>query len=202
MAWKTDEFGSSHEGMIGTLLEDGTEPKPIWFDAGSGASGARQINDWHVYDGQYGRSRAAHLRGSCSCGWRGMNRYQVIWDENEPHVPSESGPRDDWEHHIDEIESQAVPLTPEIDDLLELLEDKLMVLASDTPLAGIRAAATVERIAKRIGWQGAYAVFSYPDEPSWDEIGKALGLSEEAARSRIISYRPRVQGPQWAVGRL
>jgi hypothetical protein len=29
MEWQSEEFGSSHKGMAGVLLEDGTEPKPV-----------------------------------------------------------------------------------------------------------------------------------------------------------------------------
>ncbi|MGW4725371.1 hypothetical protein [Streptomyces sp. NPDC004291] len=35
--WRRDGF-ESHEGMVGVLLTDGSEPKPVFFDLGSGAT--------------------------------------------------------------------------------------------------------------------------------------------------------------------
>src|SRR6266851_3977367 len=154
MEWQSEEFGSSHEGRAGALLEDGAEPKPVWLDTGS-AGGGHKTSEWWAYNGKYGRPRAAHVRGSCSCGWRGPNRYPVSWDDDGPYDTDESGPRDDWEQHIKEVESRTVPLPAEMDDLLELLESRLTALAADAPLAGIRAAGAVERVARRIGWRAA-----------------------------------------------
>lgn len=191
MGWQSGEFGSSHEGMAGTLLEDGAEPKPVWLDCGS-AGGGRKTSGWWAYNGKYGRPRAAYLRGSCSCGWRGPKRYPLNWDDDGPYDVDESGPRGDWEQHIKEVESRAVPLPVEVADLLELLESRLSALTSDAPLAGIRAVGAVERIAKRIGWRAACDVD--PDDVPWDQIARALGLTEDAARSRMMSYRPQTSG--------
>ncbi len=35
--------------------------------------------EWHVYDGRFGRPKAAVLRCGCSCGWRGMAEYPLDW---------------------------------------------------------------------------------------------------------------------------
>src|SRR6516225_7777891 len=101
MGWQDEEFGSSHDGTVGVLLADGSEPKPVYLDSGSGCSG-RYVSEWWVYDGYecgrgYGRPRAAWLRGACSCGWRG-ERYAVDWSgiEDWPHGVDTSGPRGDW----------------------------------------------------------------------------------------------------------
>ncbi|PHQ52395.1 hypothetical protein BLA24_08105 [Streptomyces cinnamoneus] len=32
MGWETEEFGSSHVGVAGAVLPDGTEPKPAFID--------------------------------------------------------------------------------------------------------------------------------------------------------------------------
>lgn len=67
MGWQTEEFGSSHEGSVGALLADGSEPKPVWLDAGSAGNG-RKTSEWWAYDGRLNTQRATHLRGCCSCG--------------------------------------------------------------------------------------------------------------------------------------
>jgi hypothetical protein len=43
MHWVTKEFGSSHEGTLGVLLEDGTEPEAVWIStSSSGEAAARR----------------------------------------------------------------------------------------------------------------------------------------------------------------
>ena len=74
--WKSEEFGPAHEGRARALLADGSEPKPVYFDAGSGCNGYR-VSEWWVYNGTLSRPQATHLRGSCSCGWHGARLYQV-----------------------------------------------------------------------------------------------------------------------------
>ncbi len=193
MGWQTDEFGSSHQGTAGVLLNDGSEPKPVWIDSGSGGGGHR-TSEWWAYNGHHPRPRASHLRASCSCGWRGESRYPIDWEAvgDAPHrdydVVDLSGPRGDWDRHVEEVEARTVPVPEDVESLLERLEERLGALAGDSPLAALRAVAAVDRIVRRIGWDAAYGVD--PDETSWDEIGKALGLTEQAAKSRLRSYVP------------
>ncbi|WP_435191254.1 hypothetical protein [Streptomyces sp. bgisy126] len=59
-----------HEGMVGVLLADGSEPKPVLFDLGSGAT-FHESSDWWLYDGTFRRPTAVSIRGRCACGWRG-----------------------------------------------------------------------------------------------------------------------------------
>lgn len=60
--WTSDEFGASHQGRVGVLLDDGTLPKPVYFD-GSFRTG-HDVAHWSVYDGGTWpeRPRAAVLR--------------------------------------------------------------------------------------------------------------------------------------------
>ncbi|MFD9535302.1 hypothetical protein [Streptomyces sp. NPDC060010] len=37
--WTSDEYGRSHEGRAGVLLDEGTAPKQVYFDSNSGSSG-------------------------------------------------------------------------------------------------------------------------------------------------------------------
>lgn len=200
MEWQSEEFGSSHRGIAGVLLEDGTEPKPAVVLTSMSGAGTRQTCELRAYNGKYGNPQAAYVRGSCSCGWRGANRYQVQWDASavypEPDV-DELGPYKDWQRHIEEVESGTVPLPADFENLLKRLEKRLNGLESDSPLAALRAVAAVERVTRRVGWQVAFDVD--PDQVPWDEMGKALGISGNALYSRLRSYRP--EGPQssyWA----
>lgn len=195
MGWQDEEFGSSHDGSIGVLLADGTEPEPVYLDTGGSGASFRKTNEWWVYDGHeygggYGRPRAAWLRGACSCGWRG-ERHEVDWAaiEDWPDGVDTSGPYEDWARHVcDDVEARTIPLPEDVEDLLERMEDRLNLLESDVPLAALRAVAAVERIARKIGWKVACDID--PDQVPWDEMGKALGWSGDAVRSRLSGYAP------------
>lgn len=190
MGWQTEEFGASHEGSAGAILAGGSEPKPVYLDVGSGPS-IPQTSEWWVYDGTMGRPRAADLRGSCSCGWRGTSRYPIDWDQvvNGPYDTDTSGPHGDWMQHIGEVEARSIPLPVELTDLLDRLEEQLSALADDAPLAAIKAVAALERTTGHIGRTAAYS--AQADELSWEVIAKALGLPEKDARSRLTHYSLR-----------
>ncbi|QKW07392.1 hypothetical protein HUT18_14355 [Streptomyces sp. NA04227] len=188
MEWKTEQFGSSHEGRPGAVLTDGEEPKPVYFDVGSGAN-FHKSTDWWVYDGTFRAPRATNMRGSCSCGWRGESLYPIDWSEVDKRVPGAydtSGPYEDWEGHIASVEAQSVPLPAEVEDLVQQLDDKLADLSYQAPLAALKAVAALERIAVRVGRDAAYEVQA--DELSPETVAKALGLAEEKVRSRLLHY--------------
>ncbi|GLF92629.1 hypothetical protein [Streptomyces yaizuensis] len=192
MGWKSDAFGSSHEGRAGAVLADGSEPKPVYFDSVSGGSG-HTSSDWWVYDGTLGAPLAPFVRGACSCGWRGVPRHPVNWaevEEDGPYGFDTSGPQDDWWLHIDEVEARSVPLPTGLADLLEQLGEQLHTLAGDAPLAALRAAATLERTLRETGRTAALLVEADANsgEVSWESIGTALGLTREDARSRVWHY--------------
>lgn len=90
-----------------------------------------------------------------------------------------------------------MPLRADFEGLLKRLEKRLSALEADSPLAGLRAVAAVERVTRRVGWRVAFDVD--PDEVPWDEMGKALGISGNALYSRLRSYRPEnSQSLYWA----
>lgn len=189
MGWQVDEFGSAHDGRAGVLMEDGTEPKPA-FIANSTGGGGRETTEWWAYNGRFGKARAAYLRGACSCGWRGSNRYALDWERlgDWPDYLDEPGRREDWERHIEEVEAATIPLPADVEELVARLDERLSNLESEAPLAALRAVAAVERVVRRVGWQVAFDVD--PDDVPWDQMGKALGLSGNALQSRLMSYRP------------
>jgi hypothetical protein len=188
--WRTEEFGPAHEGRARALLADGSEPKPVLFDASSGGNVYRS-SEWWLYDGEHGRPQATHLRGACSCGWHGAQRHPVDWtgvEDARYGIPT-LGPYEDWAAHIDEVRARSVPLPAGLEELLEQVGSQLTVLVADAPLAALKAVAVVERTAKRIGREAAYNL--HADEVSMETIGTALGLTERDAWSRLYRYSRR-----------
>ncbi|MFE7402234.1 hypothetical protein [Streptomyces sp. NPDC057557] len=190
--WETEEFGSEHEGRPGVLLADGTEPGPVYFDAGSGPT-VHQSSEWWAYDGTLGAPLATELRGACSCGWRGTSRYSLDWeavDRRRPYLADASGPEGDWDTHITEVTARAVPVPADLTALLDQVEERLVALVADDPMAALRAVATLQSLTERVATDAAFSVDT-ADGPRWDTVAQALGISEQAARSRLTRYALR-----------
>ncbi|CAL9673429.1 hypothetical protein SUDANB15_07581 (plasmid) [Streptomyces sp. enrichment culture] len=188
MAWQTEEFGASHEGFVGAVLDDGSEPKPVFLDVGSG-TGGYQTCAWWAYTGQWGRPKAAGYRAACTCGWRGRSR-PVDWEQIDDGRLDEvdvSASYDDWAGHIDTVARQTVPLPDDLTDTLTRLEGQLARLASQVPVAALRAVGELERLTRSIGHQAAHAAEA--DDLSPETIGKALGINAGATRSRLTHYQ-------------
>lgn len=187
--WETEEFGTSHQGCAGAVLADGSEPKPVVFDLGSGTS-MHETSDWWVYDGHTQRvPRATALRGSCSCGWRGTSRYPIDWQAVAAEGPDgydTGGPHADWKQHMTDVEHRSVPVPEDVVDLITRLRERLDVLADDAPLAALRVVAALEHATAEAAEGAAYAARA--DAQSWDAIATGLGLTESEARSRLHRY--------------
>ncbi|MFI5751395.1 hypothetical protein ACIBBE_37090 [Streptomyces sp. NPDC051644] len=169
--WETEEFGSQHEGRPGVLLADGTEPSPVYFDARSGPT-MHQSTEWWVYDGTLGAPLATELRGACSCGWRGSTRHPLDWEavgRQRPYLADTSGPEGDWDTHIIEVQARTVPVPADLTTLLDQVE---------------------ERLTERAATDTAFSIDT-ADGPQWDTVAQALGISEQAARSRLTRYALR-----------
>lgn len=189
--WQTDEFGEAHAGRSGVLLADGSEPRPVFFDAGSSAS-FHQSSDWWIYTGELGAPLATELRGACSCGWRGETRYPLDWelvDRRAPYLYDTSGPEGDWARHITEVEARAVPVPEELAALLDQVELQLDKLSADAPLAALRAVTRLERIITEAGRTAAHGADA--DAETGALIGPGLGLPEDEARRRLLRYTLR-----------
>ncbi|UFR00408.1 hypothetical protein KBP30_04060 [Streptomyces sp. Go40/10] len=188
MGWTTEEFGEAHEGIVGAVLADGSEPKPAYVDVGSGAETYRTC-EWWAYDGRMSRPRAAAVRASCSCGWRGPSS-PLDWDEPDRDGLEEldvSGPRRDWSEHIRTVERRTVPLPDELAHLLAALEDKLFALAEDAPAAALRAVTALDRLTRRAGREAA-CLIEEDGEQRWEDLGRALGVDAHRARSLVTRY--------------
>ncbi|WLQ45623.1 hypothetical protein P8A22_37995 (plasmid) [Streptomyces laculatispora] len=189
--WETMEFGAAHEGRPGVVLADGTEPKPVYFDTGSGAN-MHESSDWWIYDGTLGAPVATQLRGSCSCGWRGETRYPLDWETVERHSPERHdtcGPENDWDQHITEVADRAVPIPEELTALLAQVDQRLNALAGEAPLAALRAIATLEHTLTQAGRTAA--LNAEADDTAGNTIGPGLGLPDRDARSRLLRYTLR-----------
>ncbi|WP_406252012.1 hypothetical protein OH786_01335 [Streptomyces atratus] len=190
--WEFEEFGADHEGRPGVLLADGTEPGPVYFDAGSGPT-VHRSTDWWIYDGTLRAPLATEMRGACSCGWRGTPRYPLDWeavDRRRPYLFDTSGPEGDWDAHMTDAQDRAVSVPEDLTALLDRLETRLTVLTEDEPLAALRAAATLERLTQRLAADAVCNVDGL-DGPQWDTVAQALGVSRRTARSRPTRYALR-----------
>ncbi|MFJ7209455.1 hypothetical protein ACIQWR_38740 [Streptomyces sp. NPDC098789] len=165
-------LSAGHTGSVGVLLTDGSEPDPVYFDVGSGAH-MPSSTDWHAYDGRMGRPRAAVLRGSCSCGWRGPAHYPLDWStlEDGPLWKADidlSGPTGDIEAHVSVVRDQAVPLPDTLTELLTGLTRELSSAVEESPLVVLKAIADLRYLMA--------------------EVATALGTSEQAACSFLADY--------------
>ncbi|MER6778045.1 MULTISPECIES: hypothetical protein [unclassified Streptomyces] len=170
---------------MGVLLADGSEPGPVCFDVGSGPS-MPSSTEWHAHDG---RHRAALLRGSCACGWRGAAESPLDWTTLPIDQPlyeagvSPSVPTVDHQAHPSVVRDGAVPLPAELTALLTELVRVLAGQAAREPLTALKALADVRYVVARTGQDAAYEL------PARDVplkvVAAALGTSEAATRSHL-----------------
>ncbi|MER5811540.1 hypothetical protein ABT143_25710 [Streptomyces sp. NPDC002033] len=181
--WTTEEFGASHEGWVGVLLEDGSVPGPVYFDTGS-ASAGHSVTQWSVYDGRSPRiPRAAALRAVCSCGWTGPEHrldWALIGGEDLEEAGDEQADScdRDWDGHTARVEAGAVPLPESVTVLLEQLEQEIDRLTGTSPVAAVRAARRLEVTAERAGYWAARGTRA---DLTTTQAAAALGLDEKAA---------------------
>jgi len=189
MQWQSDEFGASHEGWASAVLSDGSEPTLSYFDAGSGSRITRSV-DWWTYNGTLNSPKARDLRGACSCGWRGATRYPIDWSQVDwrySHAYDAEGPYEDWARHITEVTARSVPLPDDVEELVRQLAGRLDSLAHRAPLAALKAAAVLERVAEQVGRRASLSVGV--EASSYESTAQALGAAEQDARSRLLRHR-------------
>ncbi|MEV7420639.1 hypothetical protein [Streptomyces sp. NPDC089919] len=189
--WTTTEYGEAHAGAVGALLADGTEPGPAYFDTGSGPE-VHSTTHWSAYDGQLGQPRAAALRAACACGWRGPAEYPLDWDAIGDKPLDEAGidlagPLGDWTAHLAVVRETVVPLPPTLDNLLQRLTDHLESMTGDAPLAALRAAAVLERVAAQITEDAADILSD--GSMTAEQLATALGTTETKAMMILLRGR-------------
>ncbi len=187
-AWWTVDFGDAHAGAAGVLV-GGSEPGPVYFDVGSGLN-VPSSTHWSAYDGRARRPRAEALRAVCACGWRGPAQYGLDWDAigDRPLYEADvdlSGPLADWTAHLSVVREAAVPLPERLAALLAEMAGQLNATAADTPLAALRAAGVLERIATRVGREAAAALRD--DGMSAEAVATALGTTRSKALVLLLA---------------
>ncbi|MFD5890569.1 hypothetical protein ACFWHQ_31985 [Streptomyces sp. NPDC060334] len=192
--WTSDEYGRSHEGRVGVLLDDGTVPKPVYFDSASGSSGW-EVSHWSVYDGAgtyLTRPKADVLRAECSCGWTGT-RHTVDWTTVGEAPFHESGLRtaerceEDWDTHIRDVAGTTIPLPAELEALFQTVTAAIENLAQDSPTAALKAARTLELIAQRTAHWPAHDARDHDPQT----VAADLGLSVDATRALLARFGGR-----------
>ncbi|MGW6971520.1 hypothetical protein [Streptomyces sp. NPDC054952] len=192
--WTSDEYGRSHEGRVGVLLDDGMVPKPVYFDSASGSSGW-EVRHWSVYDGAgtyQPRPKAHALNAECSCGWTGT-RHTIDWTAagdlpfHESGLPTAEQCEEDWDTHIRAVANTTISLPAELEALLQTVTAAIENLAQDSPTAAIKAARTLELIAQRTAhWPAHDARDQDPQSVAAD-----LGLSMDATRALLARFGGR-----------
>ncbi|MEV7196022.1 hypothetical protein AB0N81_30085 [Streptomyces sp. NPDC093510] len=185
--WTTEQFGTAHEGYVGAVLDDGTEPDPAYLDPGSGAN-FHKTREWWAYNGSLNRPQAARGRAACSCGWRGENEYAIDWHAVDIFTETFPAPEplDDWRRHIDDVEARTVPLPTGLVALLDQLDSQLTNLAEEAPLAALKGVAALESMVKRVA--ASAAMNAEADAHTGEELAQALGVSPSDAESRLLRY--------------
>ncbi|MFD9476930.1 hypothetical protein [Streptomyces nojiriensis] len=186
--WWTVEFGDAHAGAAGALV-GGSEPAPAYFDVGSGPD-VPSTTHWSAYDGRARRPRAEALRAVCACGWRSAAQYPLDWDTigDQPLYEADidlTGPLADWTAHLSLVRDNAVALPEPLAALLAAMTEQLTATAADTPLAALRAAGMLERIAARVGRQTAGALRD--DSMSAETVATALGTTRSKALLLLLT---------------
>ncbi|MWA07695.1 hypothetical protein [Streptomyces sp. BA2] len=110
-------------------------------------------------------------------------------DERAPYRYDTAGPLEDWLQHVEGVAARAVPLPTELAGLIANVEEALVKLADDSPLAALRAIGAVERITDAVARTAAHDVTA--DNPSPKARSTALGLPVGDADSRIFHYLHR-----------
>ncbi|MFK4071959.1 hypothetical protein [Streptomyces sp. NPDC029674] len=188
--WTSEEFGTSHEGKVGVLLADGTEPDPVVYPSNSGAWSS-EVAHWSVYDGQPSNGpRAAVLRAVCSCGWTGPEQplnWKEIGDQPLRRAADDVAGTcvTQWDHHIEDVDRSAIALPTELAELMSKVEEQIEKLPKDAALVALRAARRMEVQASRLAYWPAHDVRR---DTSVEEAAAALGLNVDDTRALLARF--------------
>ncbi|MER6449243.1 hypothetical protein [Streptomyces venezuelae] len=190
--WWTAEFGDVHAGAAGVLV-GGKEPGPVYIDIGSGPN-ILSTTHWTAYGGQGGHPRAEAIRATCACGWRGTAHYPVDWTAigDQPLHQADidlTGPLTDWTAHLSAVRDAAVPLPTPLTALLAEITEQLNTTAVNDPLAALRAAGFLERIATRATQEAAAAVRD--DGIHAETLATALATTRTKALVLLLTAQDR-----------
>lgn len=197
MGWATED--GLHEGYAVAVLADGREATAA-DNPGTGNAA------WWCFDGRGGRPLAVGVRAVCDCHdgrgrvreqWRGAAVHPVDFADTKTTEGWEAGrgPFAEWQAlHARPATAAAVP--DEAAALLDEARTLLTQLAERRPLAALSAVARLEALAEATGRRAAGA--AQRGGESWTGIGKALGVSKQAAHQRFARHlgAPAANSPQ------
>ncbi|MGW2845379.1 hypothetical protein [Streptomyces sp. NPDC001274] len=189
MGWVHDEPGDDlydHEGYCVAVLGNGSEPPPVQqpFAGPDGEARASGNSSWWLYDGKEGRPRAVTVRAGCACGWRSADMFPADFTDQEATEGFEynDGPFAAWEReHIGQLLGTAVPA--ELREAISTVWRMLGGLTVSRPLAAITAASDLEKLSTPLLQEAVKRARQRGE--SWDAIGKAAGVSRQAAHQRF-----------------
>ncbi|MFG2989135.1 hypothetical protein ACGFZK_07510 [Streptomyces sp. NPDC048257] len=135
---------------------------------------------WSAAASRARRPGAVAFRAVCACGWRSAAQYPLDWGtiDDRPLYEADvdlAGPLDDWTAHLSVVREAAVPLPEPLAALLVEMTGQLTAAAADAPVAALRAAGVLERIAARVGRDAASALCD--DGMSAEAVATALGTT-------------------------
>ncbi|MGW6979165.1 hypothetical protein ACWGE1_06910 [Streptomyces sp. NPDC054932] len=151
---------------------------------------APSTKHWSAYDGRHRRPRAEALRAGCACGWRSPAQYPLDWDtiSDQPLYEADvdlTGPLADWNAHLSLVRDDAVPLPEPLAALLVQITEQLTAAATDAPLAALRAAGVLERIAARVARETAGALCDAGT--SAETVATGLGTTRSKALVLLLT---------------
>ncbi|MFE7511420.1 hypothetical protein ACFU8I_09365 [Streptomyces sp. NPDC057540] len=178
-----------HEGWVVAVLPDGTDaPRDTWEEALQAAEKHDLSWAWSLkYDGREGRPRAAGVRATCYCGWKGPKR-EARFDNPDT---TNSFACEDWFHHTEV--SMAKVLPPHVRKAIETAQDAiadltfpqpdLLRLDEHRPLAAIHAATELRYLAETLQRNAVQAARNAGF--SWEEIAAPLETTRQSAHERF-----------------
>lgn len=187
MGWLHDDLDPEHEGWLGYRLgRDVAEPTRV--RAAGEVLGAVLGAGPEVIDA---------LVPACACGWQGVPvvlagpcpRWDDLHEVERAHV--DQG-RTEWASHISRLLRDVPPgkLLDNLDDLL----DRVAALVDDRPLAAL--VVLRQLTARADGLTRQAATTAREAGTSWEDIGRALGVSRQAAAERFSRpTRAHYRGP-------
>lgn len=175
-----------HEGYPVAVLADGSEPEKLQFPVPHRDGVTTGNGAWWLYTGKEGRPLAVGVRSACQCGWRGTKVHPIDWTDHEATDGWEesTGPNLDWTRHIKSLLGTTFP--SDLTEALDAVSRRITELASERPLVALQA---VRRLEKLVEHHGVRAVARAREgAASWEEIGKPLEITRQAAQQRFGRY--------------